>query len=155
MLQRTDDRAQAQAACMEHEILNHVKDALRVTLNWKVPSVGTQQKLSSVQFTLKSFLNHLQRVMDIEEQGGYMVLVAETKPNMHCRIERLERDHWEFRHAIDNLLPEVESLCEYQGQEFDDACDQIMELLNRVDLHDSEEIELLQEAILYDEGGEG
>ena len=155
MLPGFDYKSQVHAAWMEHQILNHVKDALRVTLDWKVPSVGIQQKLSSVQFTLKSFLRHLERLMDIEEHDGYMALVAETKPNMHFRVERLERDHSDFRRAIEILLPNVESLNEFQNEEFLEACALIAELLNHVDRHDTDEVELLQEALLFDEGGEG
>ena len=59
----TDARAQAQASCMEHQILDHVKSALRVTLDWKAPSIGLARKTSSVQFTAKSFTRHLLRMM--------------------------------------------------------------------------------------------
>ena len=85
-----DSKAQANAAWMEHQILDHVKQALRVTLGWKVPSEGVPRKLSSVQFTLKSFQRHLERLMNLEEQDGYMVMVGEIKPNMQSRVDRLE-----------------------------------------------------------------
>jgi hypothetical protein len=35
------------------------------------------------------------------------------------------------------------------------VCSRIADLLDRVDEHDVEEIELLQETLLLDEGGEG
>lgn len=154
-MQGIDTRSQANAAWMEHQILDHIKKALRVTLDWKVPSVGMSRKLSSVQFTLKSFQRHLERLMDLEEHDGYMVLVAETKPNLYSRVERLENEHMAFRKAIQSLVPEVDAICEYQGNEFDELCDEIALLLRRVDHHDEEEIELLQETFLFDEGGEG
>ncbi len=154
-MQEIDTSSPANAACMEHQILDHVKQALRVTLDWKVPSVGISRKLSSVQFTLRSFLRHLERMMNLEEQDGYMVLVAEIKPNMSFRVERLAQDHERFRESIQRLLPEIESLCEHQNEEFEGACRQIYELLDSVDRHDEEEVELLQETFLFDEGGEG
>ena len=150
-----DTRAQANVAWMEHQILDHVKEALRVTLSWQVPSVGLSRKLSSVQFTLKSFQRHLERLMDIEEQDGYMDLVAETKPHLSSRVERLEHDHDQFRREIRHLLPTVESLSEYSEAEIETVCDEIVALLEDVDRHDKEEIELLQETLLFDEGGEG
>ncbi len=150
-----DTRSQANVAWMEHQILDHVKQALRVTLGWQVPSVGMPRKLSSLQFTLKSFQRHLERLMDIEEEDGYMVLVAETKPNLSARLAELEQDHDRFRREIRHLLPEVESLSEYQSEEFEQVCSEISDLLEKVDHHDTEEIELLQETLLYDEGGEG
>ena len=154
-MQAVDARSQANVAWMEHQILDHAKQALRVTLGWKVPSVGLPRKLSSLQFTLQSFQRHLERIMELEEQDGYMVMVAETKPNMHFRVERLERDHDKFRRTMRRLLPVVEALNEYQCEEFETVCGEIAAFLDRIDRHDAEEINLLQEALLMDEGGEG
>ena len=154
-MQGTKTSSPLNAAWMEHQILDHIKQALRVTLDWKVPAVGIQQKLSSMQFTLKSFQRHLERLMNLEERDGYMVFVAETKPNMCYRVDRLAQDHQRFRESIEHLLPEVEALCEYQSEDFEDVCQQIYALLDSVDRHDEAEVELLQEAFLFDEGGEG
>lgn len=154
-MQGIDTRSQANVAWMEHQILDHVKQALRVTLGWQVPAVGLPRKLSSVQFTLKSFQRHLERLMDIEEEDGYMVLVAETKPHLSVRVERLEHDHDQFRREIRHLLPEVESLSDYSFEEIEVVFKEITTLLEHVDRHDTEEIELLQETLLFDEGGEG
>lgn len=151
----TDTNSQATAAWMEHQILDHVKQALRVTLDWKVPTVGVPRKLSSVQFTLRSFQRHLERMMNLEEQDGYMVFVAEKKPNMSIRVDQLARDHGRFRESIQRLVPAIESLCEYQHEGFEDICREINDLLDSVDRHDEEEVELLQETFLCDEGGEG
>ncbi|MCA9230051.1 MAG: hypothetical protein KDA57_05340 [Planctomycetales bacterium] len=154
-MQGIEKLSQANVAKMEHQILDHVKQALRVTLDWRVPSVGLPRKLNSVQFTLQSFQRHLERLLDLEEQGGYMAMVAEKKPNMHFRVERLAEDHASFRSAMRDLLPVVEALQEYQCEEFEAICREIEELLERIDRHDTEEIALLQEALLMDEGGEG
>ena len=45
----------ASMACMEHQVFEHIKQALLVTLNWHAPSVSMPRKLSSLQFTIKSF----------------------------------------------------------------------------------------------------
>lgn len=154
-MQGTDSRSSINAAWMEHQILDHIKQALRVTLDWKVPSVGAQQKLSSMHFTLKSFQRHLERLMSMEEENGYLRLVAEKKPNLSTRVERLEAEHQSFREAIDHLLPEMENLSTYDTDYFAEICRQIYSLLDHVDQHDHAEIELLNDAFLCDEGGEG
>ena len=151
----TDARAQAQASCMEHQILDHVKQALRVTLDWKAPSIGVARKMSSVQFTAKSFTRHLLRMMDLEEHDGYMNVVREQKPHLEHRVKKLERQHAEFRRYIDDLKPEAAALVALPEDQFEYVCSRIVELLDRVDQHDLEEIELLQETLLCDEGGEG
>jgi len=84
-----------------------------------------------------------------------MAWVAEMKPNMVFRVERLERDHAKFRNVMHDLLPVVEALNEYQDEEFENICDKISCFLEQIDRHDSEEVDLLQEAMLMDEGGEG
>jgi hemerythrin-like domain-containing protein len=150
-----DTRSEGNAAWMEHQILDHVKQALRVTLNWQTPSVGMPRKLSSVRFTLQSFLRHLERLMNLEEQDGYMEVVSELKPNMQNRIERLEQDHDQFRKRSEQLLHKMEEISEYDCAQFDQACGMVVEFLAQVDQHDKKEIQLLQETLLCDEGGEG
>ena len=145
----------ASACWMEHQILEHVKQALRVTLEWKAPSVSMPQKMSSVTFTLKSFQRHLERLMAIEEEGGYMAMVSEASPHLHPRIDHLAHDHDRFRQHIRNIVPCVEDLCEWQPVEFAEVCDEIVSLLEEVDLHDQQEISLLQDSRLWDDGGEG
>jgi hypothetical protein len=153
--QNHDARAQAQASQLEHQILDHVKQALRVTLDWKAPTFGLPRKMSSVQFTMKSFSRHLLRMIDLEECDGYMAVVAEEKPNLDGRIKRLARDHEWFRQRLEELEPEIDSMEALAEDQFEFVCSEIADLLDRVDEHDVEEIELLQETLLLDEGGEG
>lgn len=150
-----DARALAAASCMEHKILDHVKSALRITLDWKAPSIALPRKMSSVQFTAKSFMRHLQRMMELEEQDGYMAVVREQKPHLEHKVCKLERQHAQFRRMIDDLTPEVASLTALPEDQFEFICSRVVELLDQVDEHDVEEIELLQETMLCDEGGEG
>jgi hypothetical protein len=153
---RTSDvRAVAQASQMEHQILDHVKQALRITLDWKAPSVSLPRKMSSVQFTMRSFARHLLRMMDLEERDGYMTVVLEEKPNLDSRIRNLQRQHRAFRQRLDEMGPDIAALPAFAEDQFEYVCSQIVELLDRVDQHDVEEIELLQDTLLYDEGGEG
>jgi hypothetical protein len=151
----SDARAVAQASCMEHRILDHVKQALRITLEWKAPAIGLPRKMSSVQFTAKSFARHLQRMMDLEEQDGYMAVVLEEKPHLEQRVRRLERQHQQFRQDLDELAGDIESMQALAEDQFEFVSTRILELLDRVDQHDLEEIELLQQTLLCDEGGEG
>ena len=76
-MQGFDTSSQANAAWMEHQILDHVKQALRVTLDWKVPSrlrhliqtvlvaprkrVKTRPSRSSVERRLQEKLHRSQR----------------------------------------------------------------------------------------------
>lgn len=140
---------------MEHTILDHVKQALRVTLDWQAPVVSMPRKLSSLQFTMKSFRRHLERVMSIEEEGGYLADIADVRPGMQSRIECLARDHIRFRGRIRQIVSELDVLNDWEEARFGEICDEIRTLLHEVDWHDALEVDLLQEALLVDEGGEG
>jgi hemerythrin-like domain-containing protein len=145
----------ASIACMEHQILEHVKQALRVTINWEAPVVSMPRKLSSLQFTIKSFKRHLERVISIEEEGGYMNEVIDVKPYLQSRIDRLERDHKAFRSRLKGLTSELSDINEWEEPRFDRVCEELRALLDDVDRHDMGEVELLQESLLMDDGGEG
>ena len=150
-----DVRAVAQASQLEHQILDHVKQALRITLEWKAPAISMPRKMSSVQFTMKSFARHLKRMLELEERDGYLAVVLEEKPNLDGRIRRLKREHQEFQERLEELAPEISSLTALPDDQFEFVCSQIAELLDRVDQHDVAEIELIQDTLLHDEGGEG
>jgi hemerythrin-like domain-containing protein len=145
----------ASIACMEHQILEHIKQALRVTLNWQAPVVSMPRKVSSLQFTIKSFQRHLERVISIEEEGGYMEEVASAKPYFQNRIDRLAADHETFRSRLRKLIPALNDIKEWEEPRFEQVCDELRRLLDEVDRHDLSEVELLQESLLLDDGGEG
>jgi hemerythrin-like domain-containing protein len=140
---------------MEHQIFEHIKQALLVTLNWQAPSVSMPRKLSSMQFTIKSFQRHFDRVISIEEEGGYMADVVDAKPYMQERIDLLQRDHSRFRDRLRKLMPELNDIKEWEEPRFHQVCDDLRALINDVDRHNQREVELLQESMLVDDGGEG
>jgi Hemerythrin HHE cation binding domain len=149
------DSSAVSTACMEHQILHHIKQAMRVTLDWQAPVVSMPRKLSSLQFTIKSFQRHLERVISLEEEGGYMVHVLDARPYFQDRIDQLASDHARFRKRLQKLLPELNDISEWEEPRFNDVCSDLRELIDDVDQHDAREIELLQESLLYDDGGEG
>lgn len=145
----------AALSLMEHQILQHVKDALRITLGWDVRSVGLARKVSSVQFTMQSLRRHLDRVMGLEEEDGYMASVREAKPNLYDRVANLRLEHQEFRRALDSLMPALEKASPSDEERFDEVCAELNAFLARIDRHDKQETELLQTAFYEDIGGEG
>jgi hypothetical protein len=140
---------------MEHQILHHIKQAMRVTLDWQAPVVSMPRKLSSLQFTIKSFQRHLERVISLEEEGGYMTHVLDARPYYQDRIDQLASDHARFRKQLQKLIPELNDISEWEEPRFNDVCSDLRELIDDIDQHDAREIELLQESLLYDDGGEG
>jgi hemerythrin-like domain-containing protein len=142
-------------ACMEHQVFEHIKQALLVTLNWQAPAVSMPRKLSSMQFTIKSFQRHFERVISIESEGGYMANVVEAKPYMQDRIDQLAGDHARFRERLRMLMPQLNDIKEWEEPRFEQVCDDLRALIADIDRHNEQEVELLQESMLIDDGGEG
>lgn len=143
------------ASYLEHQVLEHIKDALRVTLDWRAPSVSMPRKLDSVRFTFRSFQRHLERTLATEEEDGYLTDVIESKPTLQDKVDCLEKDHATIRKHLNQVLPALNLLSDWSESDFDGVCDSIRSLLEEVDQHDRQEINLLQESLLWDEGGEG
>lgn len=142
-------------ACMEQQVFEHIKQAVLVTLNWQAPSVSMPRKLSSLQFTMQSFQRHFDRVVSIEEDGGYMAQATDSKPYLQERVDQLAQEHELFRKRLRVLVADLNSITEWEEPRFDEACGALRELIADLDQHNQREVELLQEAILVDEGGEG
>jgi hemerythrin-like domain-containing protein len=150
-----DSTNYAALCLMEHQIMQHVKDALRITLAWDVRSVGLARKVSSVQFTMQSLRRHLDRVMNLEEEDGYMNAVRELKPNLYDRAANLRLEHQEFRRTLDYLMPALDKVSPRDNASFQEVCAELCAFLNRIDRHDKQETDLLQAAFYDDIGGEG
>lgn len=142
-------------ACMEHQVFEHIKQAVLVTLNWQAPSVSMPRKLSSLQFTMQSFQRHFDRIVSIEEDGGYMAQAVDTKPYFQDRVDQLSREHEAFRDRIRRIVTEFGGITEWEEPRFESLCNELRELIANVDEHNKQEVELLQESVLMDEGGEG
>ena len=149
-----DAETLAKQALVEHETLDHVMDALRITLDWQVPRRDVAAKISSVCFMAQSFQRHLERLMALEEDGGYLQSARERQPHLWNRFEALRNEHKGFRETFRLLLPGLEQATSADVSLFHNLCHELSDLLVRVDAHSKAETELLQEAFLLEVGGE-
>ena len=76
------------------------------------------------------------------------------KPDEPPRVSQHRSGH-SLPDRARQLLPELDSHCDYENENFHDSCRQIYDLMDSVDRHDEVEVELIQETFLCDEGGEG
>lgn len=149
------DTCVTEQCLIEHRTLEHVKAALRLTLDWQVGTLGLPRKIATVRFTAQSFRRHMERLMGLEEKDGYMDVVSQMKPNLVEQARRLRKDHDTFRATLASLLPRLETVADSDAEGFAAICDDLHSLLHDVDLHDARETDLLQVAMLQDDGGEG
>ena len=145
----------ASNADSEQRVLTHVKGALRVMVDWRAPAVSLDRKQSSIRHAMRSYLRHLQRLLDLEEQGGYLDDLIETRPNLQIQVDRLREEHAQIRESIREFSERIDDNSAWSGDHFEGACESIRTLLDEVDHHDRDEIALLQESLLTDVGGEG
>lgn len=150
-----DSHTVAQQALIEHRILQHVKAALRLSLDWKVNEVGFDRKLSSVRFTAQSLERHIERMMCLEEDGGYMDAVREEKPDFAARVEALEQEHGEIRRLLALVMPQLEGEAAHDPDHLTEICQSLERLLATLDSHEQKETALLLEVFTSDVGGEG
>ncbi len=149
----------AHATLVEHQIMEHIKDALRLTLEGRVGPTAQGRKLESVRFMADSFERHFQRLICLEEEGGYILAECDREPHLADLVVSLRDEHAEFRQELDQTLKAIHSLGEggalgegeagqFNGQHFDSLCQALRNLLDRIDAHDAKEVELLEQVLL-------
>lgn len=145
----------ATQAWREHELVGHITAALRDMVRAPRYAAGSLRRRSRVLFGLQALQRHLERLLRMEEAGGYLHAMAADKPNLSHRIDRLQDDHQSLRRRVKELVPAVHQLKETEPQQLDEVCSEIDSLLHDVEKHDHAEIKLLQDLMLEEEGGEG
>jgi hypothetical protein len=142
-------------AAVEHEALRHIIGALRTVLDWKPSADDLPRKLSSLRFIAQSFQRHLERLMALKEQDGYMADAVDQMPALAEKVQALLRDHDEFDETLHKLVLRMEHLSANDKSKVDATCTQMEELLIKLEDHHRREAELMQEAFQRDVGGQG
>ncbi len=151
----TSHESVAQQALRELEIFQHVQQALRVALNGWFGQVGFRRKLSTVRFMAESFERHFVRLMELEEEHGYMKVMTEWKPHLSDKVDVLRREHNWFRQVLNCIISCFARLSADDRAAFEKLCADLVRLLKKVHAHEKKELDLLHEVFLQDEGGEG
>ena len=143
-----------QQTLIEHEALKHITSALRTVMDWHPTGNDFSRKLSSLRFIAQSFQRHLERLMALKEQDGYMEGPLAEKPNLAEKAAALLVEHDQFDESLHRLMLKLEHVASTDKQAIDKACLDLEELLIKLDDHHRREAELMQEAYLRDDGGE-
>ena len=150
-----DHHAISQQVLVEHQTLAFVTSALRSTMGWKFQGSDLSRKLASLLFVAQSFQRHLKRLMSLEEEDGYMDVVAASHAELHEEVESLRCEHEQFRKELSQLLSRLRRVAPDDRESFAKVAADFSLLLERLDLHSKKETDLIQQALLQDEGGEG
>jgi hypothetical protein len=139
----------------EQELLRHVMGGLRLSTTWQVRGPDASRKLSSLRFVTASFQRHLERLLALEEYGGFMDRVLDCAPHLGRATEALRAEHDGFRRGALRVVQQLELLPATDPAGLEKLGAELVALLGRIEAHNRKEIALIQEAFRRDEGGEG
>ena len=145
----------AQQILLEHGMLKHLTDAVRLAVGWEMKGNDLSRKVSTVRFIAQSLQRHLEHMIGLEEHDGYMDIVVETTPHLARRVDNLRQDHNHLRQAVSRIMPRLERISHSDHAAFEKLCDELLGLVGKLEDHDKKESALIQEALARDGGGEG
>lgn len=145
----------AQQTHIEHEMLRLIMEGLRLTAGWQVSGPNGSRKLSTLRFMAQSFQRHLERLLALEECDGYMDMVVASAPRLSRATETLRGEHELFRKEARQFVQRLERLSAMEPVVLGQVCDDLLILLDKIEQHSQKEMNLLQEAFIQEEGGEG
>jgi Hemerythrin HHE cation binding domain len=145
----------AQQSLAEHKRLLVLVEGLRDTLAWQVQGADFTRKLAALRFIAKSFERHLERVLALEEDGGYLDLVLQANPQQGNSVNALRKEHLRLRKDAGHIVHQIEYVPPTDAGSFARICGEMVELLKSLDAHNKKEAKLVHKAIHQDEGGEG
>jgi hypothetical protein len=140
---------------VEQELLRHVMDGLRLSTTWQVRGPDASRKLSTLRFVTGAFQRHLERLLGLEEYGGFMDTVLACAPHLGRAAEALRAEHDGFRTESRRIVHQLERLSATDPPALEKVGRELVALLDRIEGHNRKEIALMQEAFRRDEGGEG
>ncbi|HTU25183.1 MAG TPA: hemerythrin domain-containing protein [Pirellulales bacterium] len=146
-------KAISEQMLIEHEMLSHLESALRALLQWTSRGQDLSRKLSSLRFMTESFQRHLERLMALEEDDGYMEVVRECRPEFTPQVEALRTEHDDFRRRLRRAAARLERLSSNDVEHCEQVSQELNALLEQVDAHSRKEVDLLQKSLLQEEGG--
>ena len=97
----------------------------------------------------------MKHLMALEEKDGYMTDVLESRPELAETVAALRAEHLQFRKSLRGILARLNGLSPNDHDGLAEASSDLTMLLDRLEAHGKKETDLLQEALLTDEGGEG
>jgi hypothetical protein len=124
----------------EHQLFANVTSELRTAI--------LSNHLADLPAVGLSFADHLRRMIALEEQGGYMVAVLQSHPEMARQVEALRREHRSFRNKIGRLTGRLRRVAPTDHESLVDLADHLLELSSEVDEHCTQEVSLLERTLL-------
>ena len=101
----------------------------------------------------ESFQRHLEHLMALEEDDGYMEVVRECRPEFTSQVDALRTEHDDFRRRLRRATGRLERLSTSDVEHCEQVSQELGALLEQIDAHSRKEVDLLQQSLLQEEGG--
>jgi hypothetical protein len=139
----------------EQASLDQIAEAIRRLRSWDYRGGGFPRQLGAIQSLAHAFQQHLERLLALKEEGGYLEEVVDASPHLSEQVETLHQEQAEFHALLERMIARIERVSPTHRARAEVVADELFSLLHKLEEHDRKETDLLQEAFLRDEGGEG
>jgi hypothetical protein len=144
-----------QPTLVENRMLQYLVEGLRLTLAWEFNEKECRRKVATLRFIAHCFQRHMERLIALEECGGYMNDVLARSPKLEKSVAALRQDHEYFRKETTRIIQALETVSPSGEATFARISEDLGVLLKKVDRHHGKEVDVFEEAFEREEGGEG
>ena len=147
-----DRTATEQEALFEHQLLAHIAEALRTTIDWALRTQDCTSRLPSLRFIANSFHRHLEHILELEEREGYLPTVdSHRHSDLQDDIDILRREHDLFRQRLRFAVDRLEGVSPTDYLSVGEVCTALMRLLDNINDHNHREMLLIEKVRERDE----
>lgn len=140
---------------VELALLLSIEQSFRIALQWMTRDRGNSRKLSTLRFVARSFERQLTRTRVLADHGGYMHLIADTKPHLASEIKALRNVREKLQADFECIIVRLEYVSPDDAAGFGKVCAELERYLEDLKAHGQKEMELLQRSFNQKEGGSG
>ncbi len=108
-----------------------------------IPSAARGPWLTELGNRFDHLAAHLQRMMTIAEEDGYLLPVLEKRPTLSKEVERLRQEQDQLRRLMDDLHIVIHALRPDEDLLIRDCCARIQSLLGHVQRHHEHETHIV------------
>lgn len=141
-----DRFATEQQALFEHELLAHIAEALRTTIDWALRTQDCTSRLPSLRFIAHSFYRHLEHILELEEREGYLPAIDSRRhTDLREQIVALRAEHDDFRSRLLTSVNRMENVSPLDYLTVGEVCTSLQTLLDEINDHNRREMLLIEE----------
>ncbi|HEV3343171.1 MAG TPA: hemerythrin domain-containing protein [Pirellulales bacterium] len=140
-----DRTSTEQEALFEHQLLAHIANALRTTIEWAQRTQDCSGRLPSLRFIAHSFHRHLEHILDLEERGGYLPTIDSRRhADLRGQIDELRREHDLFRQCLRSAVDRLATVEAADYLTVGEVCHALGGLLEDINDHNQREMRLIE-----------